>query len=277
MLESRVYIENLQIRPRTLARYPFDYIALSMISKAFSLSESCLILISAKHVDEAFGLTRSLVESALILRFITTNEETIDAESRSFVEFSKVYQDYWFHHARKNVSGTIDQAEMDRYASMFNPRGDPNPALKGWSKRRFSTYRTQHVVHPLDDAWVTKDVKSVAYAVDYFQTSQSVHCSQPALDNFFPDEYVPFTIKASDERFHASITNVHFKLLVYLHQLIRYALYGMKVSGGELLDELLRRELRLVQAAAVAAYLAMPELHGELGGGVVGGGFGVGG
>lgn len=64
-------INRLGIYPRNPWMYPFDALGLSAVSKAIALSKACLKLVSSGFPDEAFGLSRSIVECANNLRFMT--------------------------------------------------------------------------------------------------------------------------------------------------------------------------------------------------------------
>jgi hypothetical protein len=52
--------------------------------------------------------------------------------------------------------------------------------------------------HPLDGPNTNETIKSAEYAVDYHQTSAFVHCYEPAIENFVPDEKTPFKVKLAD-------------------------------------------------------------------------------
>ena len=50
--------------------------------------------------------------------------------------------------------------------------------------------------HPLDGT-ARLEYRKKAYAVDYYLTSAFVHCSLPAIDNYFIEDGVPFHLSAS--------------------------------------------------------------------------------
>jgi hypothetical protein len=66
-------INKLRIIPRLAYRYPFDSVALATLSKAFALSKACLKLLTSRLQDEAYGLSRTLVECATNLRYLTAD------------------------------------------------------------------------------------------------------------------------------------------------------------------------------------------------------------
>jgi hypothetical protein len=79
----RMEVARLKIFPRTFDRYPFDLIGLAIVSKAFSISAGLLVLLESGFAEEAYGLSRSLVECALTLRFLTQDQEKMNLKPRT--------------------------------------------------------------------------------------------------------------------------------------------------------------------------------------------------
>lgn len=222
-------VEDAGFYIRDKSHYPFDTIATSMMSKSVALARSCIHLLKSDNADEAFGLGRTLVECALILRFITSDSTLQEERAVKFVEFSFDYKNYWLYHARKQAAGTPWAADIERYATRWKLDGDPKKASKHWSQLRGFTWDAQNMVHPLDDALFDSDFKTKQYAVDYFQACQWVHCSQPGLDNYVPPEGEPFRFSKSVGEFGHPAHSVLYVLLHYLHRVMNYAFYGLGV------------------------------------------------
>jgi hypothetical protein len=55
-------INAMGIMPREPYKFPFDLVGLATLSKAFALSNACLKLLRSNHPDEAYALSRSVVE-----------------------------------------------------------------------------------------------------------------------------------------------------------------------------------------------------------------------
>src|SRR6266508_3042869 len=91
-------VNGWQLIPRIPARFPFYSISLEAVSKAFALSDACLVLLESAFPDEAFGLARSLVECALNLRFLTEDPERLFERSLKFVRFSEADMQLWLHY-----------------------------------------------------------------------------------------------------------------------------------------------------------------------------------
>jgi Family of unknown function (DUF5677) len=226
-------VEGTDFYPRAARYCAFDTIASSMMSKAVALAKSCLILLKANQPDEAFGLSRSLMESALIVRYITSDQALQSERTAQFVGFSFEHKNLWLYHARNLFAGQPSADEIERDARRWKLTGDPTQAKKHWSKLRAFTWDAQNLVHPLDDATFYLGYKEKAYAVDYTQTCQWVHCSQPALDNYVPLEGAPFSFIKSPEEFGNPGRTVLYIVVNHLYLVMRFALYAMQIASPE--------------------------------------------
>jgi hypothetical protein len=225
-------VEGTDFYPRDIRQYAFDTIASSMMSKAVALAKSCIILLKANQPDEAFGLSRSLVECALILRYITSDEALQSERTAQFVGFSFEYKNLWLYHARNQSAGQPYADEIERYAKRWKLTGDARQAKKHWSRLRGFTWDAQTLIHPLDDAGFDL-YKEKQYAVDYTQTCQWVHCSQPALDNYVQSGGASFAFIESSEEFGNPRRTVLYILVNHLYLVMRFALYGMQITSPE--------------------------------------------
>src|ERR1700722_8610000 len=230
MESLRLEVEGLQILPRGLLEYPIDSIALGMVSKSFALARACITLLKTDFPEEAYGLSRSVVECALILRYITSDPDFQSQRAAKFVGFSKDFKNYWLHFARQAYAGKPEEDEIERYAKRYKLTGDPSKAQKHWSELRGFTWNAQNLNHPLDGTTFDKDFKVKSYAVDYFQTSQYVHCSQPALDDYVPSEGKPFIVSCSSDLEINAGQRVLYILLSNLHAIVGYALYSLGID-----------------------------------------------
>jgi Family of unknown function (DUF5677) len=239
----RVYISTaedtvnaLGIYPRTLMRYPFDVIAFEIVSKAFALSKACLVLLAAGLADEAFGLSRSLVECAMNLRYMTQAPTELNARTDQFIAYIKADKGYWMHYA---LQATTD-AEMERrirdHGEQLGVDPDPKSASRHWSGRKGFVWEIATGDHPLDGPTMSERFKRADYAVDYHHTSSFVHCSQPALDNYCPNEKEPFRISGSSGNFYQRGQAALYVVLCHLHGVIAYALFGINMDRPEVLN-----------------------------------------
>jgi len=234
-------VNSLAILPRDAARYPFDIVGLAVMSKAFALSKACIRLLSSDMPDEAFGLSRSLVECANNLRFLTEKSETQNERVRKFVRQHKVDKAYWAHYCLELFGGRPEEKEIRDYMQQEGITPDTKPASRHWSGERGFVWDTMTVDHPLDGP-VTAKHKKISYAADYFQTSSFVHCSLPAIDNHAVDEAKRFRVSTSSG-LHETGQSTLFIVFLYLHSTIAYALFGMNMDRTPKLDSLFQKTL----------------------------------
>lgn len=241
----RAYIQALQkeitalkVYRRTFARYPFDHIGLALVSKAFSLSNALLALLEAGFADEAFGLSRSLMECALTLRFLTQDKNKLNQRSLDYAQFEVKDKQYWMHYALQNAAGEPMEQKIRDRAKQFDLTEDAKGVQKHWSGKDGFAWKVNLDDHPLDNATSTELVKKSTYAVEYHGTSSYVHCYSPAVNNFLPSERTPFEVRESTGEWHNSSQVSLFILLSYLHSCVAYALFGMNLERPQMMNEL---------------------------------------
>jgi hypothetical protein len=249
----RAYVKNaeseigkLRIIPRVTRgyrhRYPFDLVGLANLSKAFALAKACLKLLASDHADEAHGLSRSLVECAMNLRYLTTDPVLQDGRTRDFAKFAMADKAFWYHYALENTKNRKDKAELHAYAKQLGIVANTKPARQHWAgKGSGFVWYVAMLDHPLDGPMTVKHRKN-AYAVDYYQTSAFVHCSLPAIDSYYADDGVPFCISASSG-IHETFQSTLFVILVYIHSAIAYVLFGLNIDRPARLNTLFQTTL----------------------------------
>ena len=84
--------------PRLLYYHKFDTVALAILSKAFSVARTCLLLIEGGFEDEAFALCRSLVECAWTIRYLTQEPESIEKRTWKYINFVILDKQFWMYH-----------------------------------------------------------------------------------------------------------------------------------------------------------------------------------
>jgi hypothetical protein len=234
-------INGLQILPRNPYRYPFDIVGLAVVSKAFALSKACLKLLTCDLSDEAFGLSRSIVECANNLRYLTEKPETQIKRVRAFVNQYKADKAFWAHYCLELFDGRPEEEEIREYMQQEGITPDTKPASRHWSGEKGFIWDTMTIDHPLDGPVTTKH-KKISYAADYFQTSTFVHCSLPAIDNHAVEEGTPFRVSSSSG-LHETSQSTLFTVFLYLHSTIAYALFGMNLDRPEKLQRVFEKTL----------------------------------
>lgn len=234
-------INGLGIYPRTPWMFPFDIVGLATVSKAFALSKACLKLVSSGSPDEAYGLSRSIVECANNLRFMTAEWDPRDTRVRNYVRHHLADKAFWAHYALEQFAGKPEEKEIRAYMQEQGITPDTKPAFRHWSGVKGFIWGTMTIDHPLDGS-ITEKHKKISYAADYFQTSTFVHCSLPAIDNYAVEEATPFQASTSTGLHETSQTSLSIAFL-YLYSTIEYALFGMNMDHPQKVDEAYQKTL----------------------------------
>src|SRR5579884_1478896 len=158
-------LQGLHLLPRKHTRFPFDSVGLSTLSKAFALTDACLVLIRADKPYEAYGLSRSVVECATNLRYLTADPLLQDDRARKFVKYAKVERSFWFYNAVEQFKGRKEEKEIRDYAQLEGIVADPKSARRHWSGQPGSfVWEVAIMDHPLDEATVSPAHRKAAYA-----------------------------------------------------------------------------------------------------------------
>jgi Family of unknown function (DUF5677) len=246
----RAYVENaerevshLGIVPRAAYKFPFDIVALATLSKAFAIAKACLKLLASDCPDEAYGLSRSLVECATNLRYLTAVPTERDKRSHDFVKFALADKAFWYHHTLEVAKSANEKAKLRAYAKQMGVADNPKLARQHWSGQGGGfVWTTSLLNHALDGA-ATVDHRKKAYAVDYYLTSAFVHCSLLAIDNYFIEDGVPFYLSTSSGH-HETYQSTLFTILIHIHEAMGYVLYGLNIDRPARLDSLFQRTLK---------------------------------
>jgi hypothetical protein len=192
------------------ARYfpPFDgyrYIAaLALYSKCITVAEANITLLEAGFVEEAFGMTRTLVDIFITLRYIGNKDTDERAElyceffAKDSEEWSKIVPDYWPQSAQ-----SLD-AQTKKIASNYH---SPHK----WSGKSVKEMALEPDTSEIDPATGQPLVHDFAYRVIYRWTSHYVHPTVIALENHLVqagrDPFVVHSRRKDDKR-HLAAFNI---------------------------------------------------------------------
>lgn len=151
-------------------------VALALYSKCITVAEASLALLNAGFSDEAFGMTRTLLDIFFTLRYIA-NKDT-DERAQLYVEFaakdkavwSELFKTFWPHLAQPSISD-----RTFRIASKF-------PSPHKWSGKLIKDMALEPDTVEVD-ANGKPVVPDFAYRVNYRLASHYVHPTVPALSN----------------------------------------------------------------------------------------------
>ncbi|HEY1808071.1 MAG TPA: DUF5677 domain-containing protein [Acidobacteriaceae bacterium] len=250
-------VDDLQIHTRRPDIYPFDCVAGELLAKAFALSRAAIVLIQSGYPEEAFGLCRSLYESAMYLRYITSKAEQRDRRARDFLEFGVTSKAFWFDLLNRSSNLTSEErADIERYKAENRIPDDPKRITQPWSGVRKIIEKVSREPHPADEVNSTEAYRDKERAIAYTDTSAYVHCTQPGVNSYSYDWKEQIQMK----RIPVIRTNAAQKacmlIQVQLPSIIRYCLLGMQVislvdletTGGKAAAEIVA-ELRATNPA----------------------------
>ena len=215
-----------------------------MVSKVFALSKACFKLVAFGFSDEAFGLSRSIVECATILRYLTVEPALQYRRTRDFAKFAMADKAFWAHYALEHSAGTEKELEIRQYMERERIVADTKPARRHWSGEDGFVWNASVSDHPLDGTKTQKHRKA-EHAANYYNASQFVHCSCPAIDCYIPDEGTPFRVGRSSG-LRKTGRDTLFVITVSVHAAIGYTLFGMNVDYPARLNTLCQDALEKV-------------------------------
>lgn len=230
-------LEKTRIFPRRPSFNKFDVIALSLVSKAFSITKACIHLLEGNFEDEAYGLCRAIVECAWVLRFLTQKPDELEERVSKYINFLLVDKQFWMYHARITAKDEETKAEIREYAKELDLHDDPTEVENHWSGNKGFAWKINQGDHPLDGPGTNQLSKSSEYAVHYHQTSSFLHCFEPVIENFLPDEKTPFKVKLADGKGGEPSQLVLYIVVTYLHACIGYTFFGLGLDRPSGLNE----------------------------------------
>lgn len=178
-------------------------VALSLYSKCITVAEATLALLDSGFSDEAFGMTRTLVDIFITLRYIA-NKDT-DDRARRYAEFSAKDSEVWTEVTRIYWP-QLEHPLPERTKSLAATYHSPHQ----WAGRTAKEMALEPDTVEVDPATGRPAVHDFAYRVIYRWTSHYVHPTIGALRNHLVqagrDNFVVRGGNAQDMR-HLTIFN----------------------------------------------------------------------
>jgi hypothetical protein len=262
-------LDSQQFYPRQ--RTYLDATVLMLLSKSLALARSTACLVRNGFSEEAFASSRTLLELALNLRYIT-NGRNPELRAKRYVHFvAKIkmewgrkaveyfafsasalskgmpfYKDFqslerkfpkqnWLQASRKHSKGIWTMAmEPDRFEKMPMLTKSRQAVLNKRGMPRFKPLNWEH-----------------DYRVIYFWTSQYVHVTIDSLDNHTAVPDKTFRVYTQGSRPPIRNTNLGemaiFNTVLYIHRIL---LAGFRALGHEYPDELSKPIIAFVESLA---------------------------
>jgi hypothetical protein len=152
-------------------------VALALYSKAITVAEATVALLDAGFGDEAFGMTRTLVDIFFSLHYIA-NVDT-EERARRYAQFTAKDSEVWSEVAKTywpQQQFRLPDERVKRIAATYR---SPHQ----WSGKHVKEMALEPDAHELDPATGQPAVHDFAYKVVYRWTSHYVHPTVGALGN----------------------------------------------------------------------------------------------
>lgn len=232
-------VDDLKIWPKD---HRYDQIAFALLNKVFRLGQACVSLIEQGFSEEAFGLSRSMIECTLNLRYLTLERDEVNSRSERYVEFVFADQRHYLDLIRQYYPEDERNAAVEVIAKANNldqrwqtKKGNPPPDWKAENENWWAIITTNH---PLDE--ILNEHCPIRRLYSYFHRGASamVHCSANSLLNLLWDRRYSFRVgeRMIPERNHTSEPLLVILDCLYLS--VRYAFYGADIAQTEPFDKL---------------------------------------
>lgn len=152
-------------------------VALALYSKAITVSEATIALLDAGFCDEAFAMTRTLVDIFISLRYIA-NKDT-DQRARKYAQFTAKDSQVWSEMSSVYWPQQQIRALDERTRKIASTYRSPHQ----WSGISIKEMATEPDTTEIDPATGKPAVHDFAYRVVYRWTSHYVHPTVGALRN----------------------------------------------------------------------------------------------
>jgi hypothetical protein len=236
------FMNEQQFHPR--GNVLLDRVVLALVSKAVKVSQAVTCLIDAGLPEEAFGLSRTLVEVALSLRFITNRY--CERRARRFVRYVGKWKVQMMHRlARLTVLDNAGRSQpkytrkqlqkmMPDYKLMLKwARAYPPSPAAHWSQTRYgkkgkkgrsSSART---LAEEADGYEKVNGARINWQFDYewiySWTSQFVHATAASMNSHVAGPRETFVVQVALDRTQGVEMSAVFNTALYLLKILKMA------------------------------------------------------
>jgi hypothetical protein len=253
----RKSLDDKQFYPR--ANVMLDRVVLTLVSKSVNVAQGVVSLIDAGLPEEAFGLSRTLVEVALSLRFITNRDS--ERRANRFAHYSAKWKLELIRRAIKHFKAQDSKGQLQPkytksqlrkmtpdYERMVKlARKYPKRFAAGWSGKNVKEMALEADGHDKIDG------KPVVWEFDYdwiyAWTSQYVHATAPCMDSHVTEPLEAFVVQIAPERTMGVGTSAVVNTALYLWKILRMAFPALGESfPAELSDPLEKLLLKIYES-----------------------------
>jgi hypothetical protein len=241
----QVFFENKRYYPR--GNVFLDKVVLAHVSKSLNVAQSVMCLVDAGFPDEAFGLSRTMVEIALNLRFITNRYS--ERRAKRFVHYLSRWTMELVRRSLKHfyVLDAEGKPVLDRKGNKIpqHTKAQLRQLVRGYKRHieiarkypnRTSWTETRNRKASRGGAWMMamepdkyEFINGVPlkwefdYDWMYFWTSQYVHATAVSMDAHATSPRHPFSVREASKGGEANADMAVFNSAVQLNKILLMA------------------------------------------------------
>jgi len=211
-------------------------VILALLSKALTVGRAVCSLVEAGFPGEAFGLSRTLIEIFLTVRYISTTDT--EERAKKFAEYFAKAHEGWMKIIQKYYPAAVIPGSKDhqRYLEVARtyPLANEWTGVRGQARMMAlepDTYEFDANGNPINCEF--------DYEALYKWTSYFVHATVSSLESHCVEAGGRFRIRARWQLDQGRGDDALFNVVAYLHKTFIYAFRGIRDDlPGDVLNEL---------------------------------------
>jgi hypothetical protein len=165
-------------------------VLLALMSKALTVGRAVCVLVDAGFYGEAFGLSRTLIDIFINVRYIS-NKDT-EKRAKQYAEYIAKTQEELIRLSHKHFPAKVDHPKLgEKFAELAK---DYNSAHR-WADARFKEMALEPDSYEFDDQG-SPTVHDFDYEFVYWQTSQFVHATILSVIEHATSRGEPFRVRS---------------------------------------------------------------------------------
>jgi len=213
------FVNNIEVYPRINAS--LDIAVLALLSKSLIVGKSVCALVKEGFYEEAFGLTRTIVDLYFTVRYITNRD--FEDRARKFAYFFAKDHEGWLRIVNKHYPAARIPEHPQREEMLEEAKNYKNP-------HKWTGLPDQIRHMAMEDDADESDQKGnplrceFDYEVIYKWTSHYVHPTVVALDTHASDRPGPFVVHARSQDGQRFKDMAMFNVVIYVNHVLICAL-----------------------------------------------------
>jgi hypothetical protein len=222
------FIDSSEFIPAT--RFYRSHVFLALISKALTMARAICALVDSDFPGEAFGLSRSLIDIFLSVRYISNKDS--ETRAKTYVNYFAKTHERWTRiierHFPEQINAPMPSFHDEAMEIAKEFKGHEWTGMRGQTKL-MALEKDTHEVNAIGEP-LTQDFD---YEVIYPWTSQYVHVTIASLPAHETEPGTVFRIRSRIDLENNLGFNALFNTLIFLSKIFVCALRGMNADQPE--------------------------------------------